>query len=78
MIPAIGVIPPLLMFVIVRAIAPVTGIPPKIGETIFAAPCAINSVFELCLSPVTPSATVADSNDSIAPSIAIVKAAGNS
>ena len=64
------------MFVIVRAIAPVAGIPPKKGTTIFAIPCAISSVLELCLSEITPSATIADNNDSIAPSIAIVKAAG--
>ena len=57
--------------------APVTGIPPKIGTMIFAAPWAISSVFELCLSPVTPSATVADNKDSIAPRIAIVKAEGS-
>ena len=43
-----------------------------------AAPCAISSWFELCLSPVTPSATVADSSDSIAPSTAMVMAAGSS
>ena len=57
--------------------APGTGIPPKIGTMIFAAPWAISSVFELCLSPVTPSATVADNKDSIAPRIAIVKAEGS-
>jgi len=73
-IPAIGVRPPLLIFVIVRAMAPVTGIPPKNGTTMFATPCPISSVLELCWSPVTPSATVADNKDSIAPSMAIVKA----
>ena len=76
-IPATGVRPPLLMFVIVRAIAPVAGIPPKNGTTTFATPCAISSVFELCLSPITPSATIALSKLSIAPNIAIVNAAGN-
>ena len=45
-IPAMGVRPPLLMLVIVRAIAPVTGIPPKKGTMILATPCAISSVFE--------------------------------
>ena len=78
MTPAIGVRPPLLMFVIVRAIAPVAGIPPKKGTTTFATPCAISSVFELCLSPITPSATIAESKLSIAPNIAIVNAEGNS
>ena len=76
-IPATGVRPPLLMFVIVLAIAPVAGIPPKIGVTIFATPSAINSVFELWWSLIIPSATVAESNDSIAPSAAIVTATGN-
>ena len=56
-IPATGVFPPLLMFVIVRAIAPVTGIPPKRGDYDIRCTLAINSVLELCLSPVTPSAT---------------------
>ena len=78
MMPATGVRPPLLIFVIVRAIAPVAGIPPKKGTMIFAAPCAMSSVFELCLSPITPSATIAESRDSIAPNIAIVKADGKS
>ena len=63
--PATGVRPPLLMLVIVRAIAPVAGIPPKIGEARFASPWAISSVLELLRSPMTPSATVAESSDSI-------------
>ena len=78
MIPATGVRPPLLMLVMVRAMAPVTGMPPKNGTMMFAAPCAMSSVLELCLSPVTPSATVADSSDSMAPSIAMVNAGGSS
>ena len=78
MIPATGVRPPLLMFVIVRAMAPVAGIPPKIGEARLAIPCAISSVLELCLSPMTPSATVAESNDSMAPRMAIVMAGDTS
>jgi len=77
MIPATGLFPPLLMLVIVRAMAPVAGIPPKSGVMILAVPCAINSVFESCLSPITPSATVADKRDSIAPSTAMVIAAGS-
>ena len=76
--PATGVRPPLLMFVIVRAMAPVTGMPPKRGTMMLAAPWAISSVFESCLSPVTPSATVAESSDSMAPSMAMVKAEGRS
>ena len=38
MIPAIGLRPPLFIFVIVLAIAPVAGIPPKIGEARLASP----------------------------------------
>ena len=63
MIPAIGVLPPLLIFVMVRAIAPVAGILPNRGAMILAAPCAISSVLESWRSPITPSATVADSSD---------------
>ena len=36
--PATGVRPPLLILVIVRAMAPVAGIPPKRGEAILASP----------------------------------------
>ena len=72
-----GVLPPLLMLVIVRAIAPVAGIPPNKGATMLAAPCAISSVLESWRSPITPSATVADNKDSIAPSTAMVIATGN-
>ena len=67
----------MLMLVIVRAMAPVTGIPPKNGTTMLAAPCAMSSVLELWRSPVTPSATVAESSDSMAPSMAMVKAGGS-
>ena len=74
MMPATGVFPPLLMFVIVRAMAPVAGIPPKSGVTRFAIPCPISSLFELWRSPITPSATAAESKDSMAPSIAMVRA----
>ena len=59
--PATGVFPPLLMFAMVRAMAPVAGIPPNSGVAMLATPCAISSVLESCLSPITPSATVADS-----------------
>ena len=44
MMPATGVRPPLLILVMVLAMAPVAGIPPKIGVTTLAIPCAINSV----------------------------------
>ena len=75
--PATGVFPPLLIFAMVRAMAPVAGIPPNSGVAMLATPCAISSVLESCLSPITPSATVADSKDSMAPSTAIVMATGN-
>ena len=76
--PATGVFPPFLIFVAVRATAPVAGIPPKIGLNIFAMPCAISSVFESCFVPVIPSATLALKSDSMAASIAIETAVGNS
>jgi hypothetical protein len=73
-IPEIGVLPPLLTFVAVRAIAPVAGMPPKRTDPMFATPWATSSMFDLCLPPVIPSATTAESRDSIAASRAIVSA----
>ena len=73
-IPASGVRPPARTFVAVRAIAPVAGMPPKIGEMTLATPCATSSTFDLCLVPTMPSATTAESNDSIAASSARVNA----
>src|SRR5574344_413384 len=78
MIPAIGVRPPLLMLVIVRAMAPVAGIPPKSGEARFATPWAMSSVLESWWSPITPSATVAERRLSMAPRIAMVMAGDTS
>ena len=75
-IPATGVRPPLLILVMVRAMAPVAGIPPKIGATILAMPSAINSVLELWWSLIIPSATVAERSDSMAPRAAMVTAIG--
>ncbi len=72
MIPATGVRAPARTFVAVRAIAPVAEIPPSNGQAMFARPWPINSVFESCRASIIPSATIADNNDSIAPSIAIV------
>ncbi len=72
--PATGVRPPFFTFVAVRAIAPVAGMPPKTGETMFATPCATSSMLERCRPPIMPSATTADSRDSIAASSAIVNA----
>ncbi len=62
------------MFVAVRAIAPVAGMPPNSGDAMFATPCATSSMFDRCLPPIIPSATTADRSDSIAASIAIVNA----
>ena len=66
------------MLVAVRAIAPVAGKPPNIGETILAIPCPINSTLGLCRSWLMRSETTADISDSIAPSIATVKAGPSS
>src|SRR6266513_335476 len=73
-IPAIGVRPPFFTFVAVRAIAPVAGIPPNNGEAMLAMPCATSSMLERWRPPIMPSATTADSSDSIAARSAIVKA----
>ncbi|MNJ39451.1 hypothetical protein D3C77_343230 [compost metagenome] len=74
MIPEIGETAPFLILVAVRAIAPVAGMPPNNGAAIFAMPCPINSRLLLCLLFVIPSATTADSKDSMLPNIAIMKA----
>ena len=63
--PATGVRPPFLTFVAVRAIAPVAGMPPNSGDTMLATPCATSSMLERCLPPIMPSATTAESSDSI-------------
>ena len=73
-IPVTGVLPPLFMLAIVRAMAPVAGMPPKRGVMMFATPCPMSSVLALWCFPVTPSATIAASRDSMAQSMAMVKA----
>ena len=73
-IPATGVRPPFLTFVAVRAIAPVAGMPPKMGEARFAIPCATSSILERLRPPIMPSETTAESSDSTPPSSAIVNA----
>ena len=77
-IPVTGDFPPLLMLAIVLASAPVAGIPPNMGVTIFAIPCPISSVLVSCFFPVTPSATIAARRDSPAHSTAMVKAGDTS
>ena len=71
--PEIGVVPPLLMLVTVRAMVPVAGMPPKNGVTKLATPWAISSWLGLWRSPIMPSAMRAHSSDSIAPSSVKVK-----
>ena len=48
--------------------------PPNNGAAMFATPCATSSMLERCRPPIMPSATTAESSDSIPPSIAIVNA----
>ena len=67
---------PSRMFADVRAMAPVAGMPPKITEPILAIPCPISSQFDRWRCPVIPSATRAESSDSIAPNNAIAIASG--
>ena len=62
------------MLVAVRAIAPVAGNPPNMGEKIFAMPCPNSSTLGLCRSLLMRSDTTADISDSIAPSMATVNA----
>ena len=64
--PATGVRPPFLTFVAVRAIAPVAGMPPKRPAAMFAMPWPTSSTLDLCRLPIMPSATTAESSDSIA------------
>ena len=72
--PATGVRPPLFTLVAVRAMAPVAGMPPNSGEATLATPWAISSMLERCRPPIMPSATTADSSDSMAPSAAMAMA----
>ena len=66
------------MLVAVRASAPVAAMPPKKGARMLPRPRPISSASGSWRLPVMPSATTADKSDSIAPSIAIVNAAGRS
>ena len=72
--PATGVFAPERTLVAVLAIAPVAGMPPKSGVTMLAMPCATSSMFDRWRLPIMPSDTTAESKDSTAPSIAMVKA----
>ena len=77
-IAAIGERAPARMLVAVRASAPVAAMPPKKGATMLPSPRPMSSASGSCRVPVMPSATTAESSDSMAPSIAIAKAAGRS
>ena len=76
--PDSGLTPPARTLVAVRAIVPVTLIPPNRAEAMLAIPWAISSMFERCLRPVMPSATLADSRLSMPPSRVKESAAGRS
>ena len=75
--PDTGPCAPARTLVAVRAMVPVTQKPPKSPEPTLATPCATSSVFERCRRPVMPSATTAESSDSIEPSSAKLKALGS-
>ena len=75
--PAIGPRAPARTLVAVRAMVPVTQMPPNSAEPILAKPCATSSQFERWRRPVMPSATTADSSDSMAPSSAKAIASGS-
>ena len=61
-----------------RAMAAVAVMPPKKGARMLPIPCPSSSPLEWCFLPVMPSSTTAHSKDSMAPSIAIEKAAMSS
>ena len=75
---AIGDTAPVLKLVAERAIAAVAVTPPKKGVIRLPKPCASNSLLALWRLPDMPSSTTAHSNDSMAPSMAMAKAAGSS
>ena len=65
--PDSGLLAPARTLVAVRAIVPVTAMPPKIADPILAMPCATSSMLERCLRPVMLSATFADKRLSTPP-----------
>ena len=75
--PETGPRAPARTLVAVRAMVPVTQRPPNRAEPILAKPCATSSQLDRCRRPVMPSATTADSSDSIAPSSANAIASGS-
>ena len=75
--PEIGPCAPARTFVTVRAMVPVTVIPPNRPEATLATPWATSSQLERWRRPVMLSATTADSSDSIAPNSANASASGS-
>ena len=75
--PETGPRAPARTLVAVRAMVPVTQMPPNSAEPMLATPCATSSQFERWRRPVMPSATTADSSDSMAPSSAKATASGS-
>ena len=75
--PETGPCAPARTLVAVRAIVPVTQMPPNSAEPMLAKPCATSSQLERCRRPVMPSATTAESSDSIAPSSVKAMASGS-
>ena len=75
--PETGLLAPARILVAVRAMVPVTLMPPKNAEAILASPCATSSMLERCLRPVMLSATLADSRLSTPPSKVKDSAAAN-
>jgi hypothetical protein len=75
---AMGDVAPARMLVAVRARAPVAAMPPKKGATTLPRPRPTSSALGSCFFPVIASAMTAESRDSIAPSIAMARAAENS
>ena len=75
--PETGPCAPARTLVAVRAMVPVTQMPPNSAEAMLATPCATSSQLERCRRPVMPSATTADSSDSMAPSSAKATASGS-
>src|SRR5260370_39025524 len=72
--PATGDCAPERMLVAVRAMAPVAGSPPNMGETMLATPWPMSSTLGLWRSLLIWSEASADTSDSIAPRKATGKA----
>ena len=75
--PATGPCAPARTLVTVRATVPVAQMPPNRAEAILATPWATSSQLDRWRRPVMPSATTADSSDSMAPSTAKAMASGS-